>query len=349
MPTTPGVANERMRLLMLTELQNSCVPELQNAEDSTWRAGSDLFDLFTPRVVCRYDPDSTTQSVPQRALEDLNARLKHLERRLEATTSQGSTDDEAHLAVHVADIRKGAVSTDITTLRYISEMIDATDEEANLLSLQQTTPGSGQPSHPPQDPSVPTDAPRISCFPIDADLDALIEKNMKLAYPLFPILFIPSSENDYKLCRASGAGGCSKNATFHATVNIICALGCLLGADESQTFNASRATSFYERTRSLVPLDCFDHPTLADVQLLLLVVQYPTFTVYTNRAYQTLAVAIRIAQGLGLDRDAYSSLQNEVEQEMARCVWHLCLIFERCFTPGDCCALIKTHTELSSF
>jgi hypothetical protein len=114
------------------------------------------------RVVCRYDPDSTTQSVPQRTLEDLNARLRYLERRLEATTSQGSTDDEVHLVVHVADIRKGAVSTDITTLRYISEMIDATDEEANLLSLQHTTPGSGQPLHPPQDPSGPTDPPRIS-------------------------------------------------------------------------------------------------------------------------------------------------------------------------------------------
>ena len=283
------------------------------------------------RVTCKYDPDTTPQLVPQQTLEDLNARLRFLESRLEATTARDLTHEESHMDVHVTDNQRAATPTESTTLRYIHEMINATDEEADSVSLQHSSHGSGPQSHPPQDPSGrPPDAQRTCCLPIDADLDTLVERYMELAYPLFPILSIPTFEYDYKWCRASVSGICSRSATFHATVNIVCALGCLLGMDESGTINASRATIFYERTRNLAPLDSFDHPTLADVQLLLLVVQYLTFTVYINRAHQTLAITIRIAQGLGLDRDAYTNTQDEVEHETVRRVWYLCITFERC-------------------
>jgi hypothetical protein len=163
--------------------------------------------------------------------------------------------------------------------------------------------------------------------------DDLLDSYERIVYPLFPILHMPTFRKTYSNLWNAEKPGHFKNlaaeATFHASLNIVFALGSLNSSQTVSNVKLRTAESFYRRARKILPLDALDSIGLEVVQYLLLTATYLSFTKYVNRCWNTLAVAIRVAHTLGLHRDIESSSNNQLRREMSRRVWHLCLALER--------------------
>lgn len=180
--------------------------------------------------------------------------------------------------------------------------------------------------------------------------DHLVSCYEKFVYPLLPILHMPTFRRKYEhLWTPQGRSPSetlAAEATFHATLNIVFALGCINNSDVEPYLKLRTAEGFYRRSRLIMPLDALDNPSLEVVQYLLLTTNYLTFTKYLQRCCNTLAVAIRVAQTLGLHRDAESSSGNQLRREMSRRTWHLCITLERSVDCGSLsllCSADVTH------
>lgn len=169
--------------------------------------------------------------------------------------------------------------------------------------------------------------------PKRAIADNLVHCYEKFVYPLFPILHMPTFKQSYEhLWQPLSTRQLEHmpgEATLHATLNVVFALGCINNSSIEPKLKLRTAETFYTRARRLLPLDALDVPSLEIVQYLLLMVHYLSFTRYSNRLCNTLAVAFRVAQALGLHLDSESSSTSQLKREMSRRVWHLCLTFER--------------------
>lgn len=168
--------------------------------------------------------------------------------------------------------------------------------------------------------------------------DGLVDCYEKNVYPLFPILHMPSFRQRYQYVwnsrsrNARESDDLAAEATFYATLNMVFALGCLNSSKYEAHLKLPTAECFYRRSRALLPLDALDFPSLEVVQFLLLTTNYLTFTKYSHRCCNTLAVAIRVAQTIRLHVDVNSSSKSQLKREMGRRIWHLCLTMDRCVT-----------------
>ncbi|EMT72783.1 hypothetical protein FOC4_g10004265 [Fusarium odoratissimum] len=170
--------------------------------------------------------------------------------------------------------------------------------------------------------------PEVS-LPSRAVADNLIDCYEQLLYPMFPVLHMPSFRKRYAQFWEPGPGPKSRDQTFEATVNIVIALGCVNSSSVNPCLGIQTARSFYERARDIMSLDTLGSPSLEVVQYLLLTGNYLSFTKHSHRYCNTLAVAIQIAQTLGLHQTHNNYTTNQLQREMGRRVWHLCLTMQR--------------------
>ncbi|KAI1426687.1 putative transcriptional regulatory protein [Xylaria sp. FL1777] len=198
----------------------------------------------------------------------------------------------------------------------------------------------GQPSQESlweQNDSLPVETDRFSMvIPERAVSDDLLDSYERLVYPLFPILHMPTFRSCYgrlwdsrKLGRFETQ---AEEAVFYATLNIVFALGCINDSTTESHLKMRTADCFYRRARKILPLDALDHLSLGVAQYLLLMSNYLSFTKYTNRCCNTIAVAIRVCQTLGLQVDESASSSSQLNREMSRRVWHICLTLERLYS-----------------
>ncbi|KAI0813192.1 putative transcriptional regulatory protein [Xylaria sp. FL0064] len=188
-----------------------------------------------------------------------------------------------------------------------------------------------------QNDSLPVETDPLSMVvPERATSDALLDSYEQLVYPLFPILHMPIFRSCYERLWDSRKRDRFKTqaeeAVFYATLNIVFALGCINDSITESRLKMRTAECFYRRARRILPLDALDHLSLGVVQYLLLMSTYLSYTKYANRCCNTLAVAIRVSLTLGLQADADSCSSNQLNREMSRRVWHMCLTLERLFT-----------------
>ncbi|RYC60288.1 hypothetical protein CHU98_g5905 [Xylaria longipes] len=200
-----------------------------------------------------------------------------------------------------------------------------------------------------QNDSLPVETDRFSMVvPERAISDDLLDSYERLVYPLFPILHMPSFRSCYKRLwdarKPVRFETQTEEAVFHATLNVVFALGCINDSTTESHLKMRTADCFYRRARKILPLDALDHLSLGVAQYLLLMSTYLSFTKYTNRCCNTLAVAIRVCQILGLQDDADLSSSNQLNREMRRRVWHICLALERLYSSA--CGL-KTTVEIN--
>jgi hypothetical protein len=143
---------------------------------------------------------------------------------------------------------------------------------------------------------------------------------------MFPVLHMTSFRRKYlQLWEPSF----SSDPPFEATLYLVFALGCVNSARVEPSVTLKTAQNFYEQARKIMPLDSLDIPSLEVVQYLLLLGNYLSFTRYSHRYCNTLAVAIQVAQTLGLHLEQNSLSANQLRREMGRRVWHLCLAMQR--------------------
>ncbi|KAG7071143.1 transcriptional regulatory protein [Colletotrichum scovillei] len=154
-------------------------------------------------------------------------------------------------------------------------------------------------------------------------------------HPVFPILHRPSFTASYEAVWQPSQGRPPnrdyKDIVFHATLSIVLALGCQRTDQVSVTEQVRLANRFYKQSCKLVSVDTLDHSSLQIVQLLLLRGVYLHYTQYADRCWNTVGVALRVAQGLGLHSrgDGSMSSNSQLKREMRRRVWHCCLTLDR--------------------
>ena len=214
---------------------------------------------------------------------------------------------------------------DVPTTRFIRDIAQIPDD---------LPPGHGQATlqGKTNDWPIETDTSAL-VIPDRSTSDTLVLCYEKYVYPLFPLLHMPTFRENYELIWQPQGQAQFENltdkVTFYAILSMVLALGCLNNSHIEHQLKQRTAHAFYRRTRDLLPLDALDVPSIGVVQCLLLTSIYLSCTKYSSRCCNTLAVAIRVAHGLGLHLVDGPISSNQLGREMNKRVWYHCLMLER--------------------
>lgn len=284
-------------------------------------------------VKCQYNEPSVPVSL--RVLSDIDARLQRLEQGADAkaahTPAQGTSPREyQELASNDSTREPETPSADHPTAQFIQDITQ--NGEFHLDGQRPRIAFWGQTN------VWPTEIDRsMMVLPQRRFADMMLDCYEKYSYPLFPILHIPSFRKSYvSLWEDQGQtpfDSQGAKVTFWASLNIVFALGCINSPEIEPPLKLKMSKNFYQRAQAILPMDTLDVPSLAIVQYLLLTTHYLSFTTHFFRCFNTLAVAIRVAQTLGLGIDAEPFASNQLKREMSKRAWYHCLSMDRSVTP----------------
>ncbi|TGO41160.1 hypothetical protein BHYA_0025g00100 [Botrytis hyacinthi] len=164
--------------------------------------------------------------------------------------------------------------------------------------------------------------------------DEFINCYWEFVHPVFPLLDLQTFNATYEKLWVSSPGkgldGDELNETiFHATLNLVFALGCQYSKDIPPQRKSSFADELYRRSRRLLNFEILDALQLSLVQLFLLTGVYLQSTEHANRCWNVVGLAIRTAQGLGLNTENNSHRTSQLSYEIKRRVWHCCTLLDR--------------------
>ncbi|KAK6068255.1 transcriptional regulatory protein [Seiridium cupressi] len=164
--------------------------------------------------------------------------------------------------------------------------------------------------------------------------DDLLAWYWDFIHPLIPVLHRPGFMVRYDQLwqprTVSTSSGAADDIIFHATLNMVLALGCQRNEHFEPAERANLSYEFYKRSVKIVSVDTLDESSLSVVQLLMLRSLYLLYSPYADRCWNMTAVTIRIAQAIGLESLNYhSSSPDQLMREMRRRVWYSCIVLDR--------------------
>jgi DNA polymerase III psi subunit len=173
-------------------------------------------------------------------------------------------------------------------------------------------------------------------LPRRRNADEYVSCYFNCIHPVFPILHKPSFMASYEQLWTSEntqeqheSNSELDDVLFLSTSNLVFALGCQFSKSVPDTRKITVAEEFYQRSRDVFIYDVLDSTTISMVQMLLLTAIYLQSTKYASRCWNTVGLAIRVAQSLGLHSDwVQRRPENQVAREMRRRVWHTCLTLD---------------------
>ncbi|KAK4184194.1 fungal-specific transcription factor domain-containing protein [Podospora australis] len=125
----------------------------------------------------------------------------------------------------------------------------------------------------------------------------------------------------------SAPGGDAGSIVFHCALNVIFAIGCQF-SDLSPKDKIGAIETFFSRAKVFIGLDFLDMHNVGVVQALLLMTLILQSTPFPSRCWNSIGVACRVAQGLGLHSEGGGSGKSELETEIRRRTWHACVILD---------------------
>lgn len=168
--------------------------------------------------------------------------------------------------------------------------------------------------------------------------DSLLQTYFDTVHPLYPLIHKPTFMASYEqlwttACNPadSALGSDVEDSSFYTMLNLVFAMACPFSTIIPQEERTSRSSKFFRRSQGSLSFDVLNADSLVSVQILLLTSLYLQSTSHAHRCWNTVGLAIRAAQGLGLHLDEASSAwpQNQVEREMRRRIWHICVALDR--------------------
>lgn len=186
-------------------------------------------------------------------------------------------------------------------------------------------------------PSAFTDALDTISLPERLLADILLQGYWGSLHLVFPVLHQPSFIKSYKglwepvIPSFQCMRHKPEDIMFHATLNMVFALGCEHSERVPVEQKRQLANTFYKRSHGLISIETLDFSSLEVVQLLLLRGVYLLYTSHTNRCWNVIGVAVRVAQGLGLHLEQNESPRsmNQLSREMRRRTWYCCVFMDR--------------------
>jgi hypothetical protein len=175
--------------------------------------------------------------------------------------------------------------------------------------------------------------------------DHLLERFWDRVYCLYPFfdrtsfqdaydnLWLPRSQpgkslSEFDIGLGSKADSGPRSLVFVCALNIIFALGCYFADDIPVTEREAVSYTFFLRAKQHIGLDMMDVRTIGVVQTLLVVALYLQSTPYPHRCWNSIGVASRIAQGIGLHEAQLYEQKSPLEQEIQRRTWHGCVMMD---------------------
>ena len=146
-------------------------------------------------------------------------------------------------------------------------------------------------------------------------------------------LWKPSAE--YRPLYRPGLGlGASRESgpssvIFHCAFNAVLALGMQF-SDLPLSEKERLSAACLAKSKDLLRLDLFSDGNIALVQTLLLLTQYFQSTNWPNRCWNSIGLACRLAQGLGLhiEEDRFEQKFSITDREIRRRVWYGCVTLD---------------------
>jgi hypothetical protein len=160
----------------------------------------------------------------------------------------------------------------------------------------------------------------------------------EFTHPLFPVLHKPSFLKQYQNLWANEQEPEARDLNtlgmeeliFTATLNLVFALGCMFSNLVPPSQKNSMSDEFYQKSRHTLLFEVLDSTSLSLVQMMCLTGVYLQSTQHANRCWNSVGLAIRVAQSLGLHLNEVTGKKiPQLEREMRRRVWHTCLILDR--------------------
>jgi hypothetical protein len=160
----------------------------------------------------------------------------------------------------------------------------------------------------------------------------------EFTHPLFPVLHKPSFLKQYQTLWANEHEAEVRDIEslgleeliFTATLNLVFALGCKFSNLVAPAQKNSMSDEFYQKSRHLLLFEVLDSTSLSLVQMMCLTGVYLQSTQHANRCWNSVGLAIRVAQSLGLHLNEVAGKKiPQLEREMRRRVWHTCVVLDR--------------------
>lgn len=173
--------------------------------------------------------------------------------------------------------------------------------------------------------------------------DHLLQCYWDRVYYLYPFFHRPSFEKAYENLWKSdkepkhelpelniGLGSAhdsGRSIVFFCALNAFFAIGCHF-SDIPPSEREAVSYTFFLRSKSFVGLDMLDVGNIAVVQLLLKLALLLQGTPYPARCWNSIGLACRVAQGLGLHETVTQGSMTPLEREIRRRTWHGCVMMD---------------------
>ncbi|KAL2856442.1 C6 transcription factor [Aspergillus pseudoustus] len=159
--------------------------------------------------------------------------------------------------------------------------------------------------------------------------DSLMEVYWSYVFPLYPLVDSIHLREEYGRIWTGEPLQSDENMLM-CTLNVIFALSCQLADFIAPTEKEASGAAFFSRAKDLLHFNLWDSGSAALIQCLLLMAQYLQSTDSANQCWIVTGLAIRNAQSMGLHLpQTIARLQNPQEQQLARKIWHGCVLMDR--------------------
>ena len=175
----------------------------------------------------------------------------------------------------------------------------------------------------------------LAIYPRRQTADDYLFSFWEFVHPVFPILHKELFMLQYgEIWSSESYNGPNKTnsvdeVAFSAALNLTFALGCQFSSLVAANRRMAVADEFYQRARKIFIFDVLDTSSMPVLQMLLLTGVYLQSTRYSERCWNTVGLAIRAAQTLGLHSESARRPDRQVNREIGRRVWHVCVTLDR--------------------
>jgi hypothetical protein len=168
--------------------------------------------------------------------------------------------------------------------------------------------------------------------------DSLMGVYWSFVFPLYPLVDSMRLRAEYEKIWTGEPLQSDENMLM-CTFNIIFALACQLADFIPPEEREASAVAFFSRAKDLLQFNLWDTGSAGLIQCLLLMAQYLQSTDSAHQCWIVTGLAIRNAQSLGLHLpQTIARLPSPQEQQLARKIWHGCVLMDRCVGSG--CSII---------
>lgn len=256
-----------------------------------------------------------------------------------------SPHDLAHqqvdaLATVSPDDNGSCVYGESSTIAFVREFTQKTPSDS---TAAQNKHQSGQAAHESarvQSPAVLTpldislgNRDNLAILPLRSNADDFLHCYFEFIHPLFPLLHKDSFIAQYNrlwLPHGNSRSG-KEDLVFMCNLNLVFALGCQFSSLAHANNRASTANQFYKMSRQVLLYDILGTTSVSVVQWLLLSGVYLQSTKYASHCWNSIGLAIRLAQSLGLHLEhPGSKSESQLNREMRRRIWHTCVVLDKC-------------------